>query len=71
VPYENTGIPVIDPSRCELYLSATNRSNDEVNKENWEFQKNNTSNLITTDFEGFAWGDTNGWLSKTIDEEKG
>ena len=71
IPYENSEIPIINPSRCDLYLSAINRSNDEVDKEKWEFQKTSASDLITTDFENFAWGDINGWLSKTVDEEKG
>jgi hypothetical protein len=38
-----------------LNLSATNRSNNEVNKDTW------TSGDYYCDFDKFSWGDINGW----------
>ena len=54
-------MPVIDPSETELYLSALNRSNNEINKDTWSYNQYNCK------FENFIWGTVNGWR---YDEEE-
>lgn len=55
-------IPVIDESATELCLTALGRSNLQVNRAEW------VSNGYAATFEGFLWGNENGWL---VDEETG
>ena len=49
-------MPVIDPSETKLYLSANNRSNNELNKDTWTYDS------YTCSFDDFIWGTVNGWM---------
>ena len=52
-------IPVIDTtlSTLKLYLTATNKSNNDKNRNTWTYK-----NYKTT-FSGMSWGNTNGWMT--------
>lgn len=55
--YKYSGkVPAINTSGLTLNLSATNRSNTEVNKDTW------VSGDAHCSFENFAWGSVNGWM---------
>ena len=49
-------LPTIDTTGLELSLSAAGRNNNEANKDSW------VSGEYEGQFEGFLWGNSNGWL---------
>lgn len=60
IPYSGN-IPVINKTGLTLNYSAVNRSNTEINKDEWTYLNPLNNIEYGFKFENFAWGDINGW----------
>jgi hypothetical protein len=60
IPYSGK-IPVVNKTGLTLNYSAVNRSNTEVNKDEWVSLNPLNNTEYGFKFENFAWGNINGW----------
>lgn len=57
-------VPVIDSGNAELYLTATGRTNNQADRDVWQWSNSALSgNTYAAEFENFLWGTENGWMT--------
>lgn len=62
-------LPTISTNAIELNFSPEKKSNSQTNKDSWE-NEGDASVTINPTFEGFLWGDENGWMLDEDTNEK-